>query len=148
MRADVHNKLCIQPVALLDIVAANVTRFRERRGYSQDQLGRLVGVHRNTIMNLEARKFKGLRTQTLEDIANALGVEVKDLILPAEEILPAEVQASLDAFLASDSAENVVQEEREKLQRAALGAKWGPLTSKGWMFALEAMRSRKSGGSK
>lgn len=55
------------------IFAANVTRIRERRGLTQEQLGWAAGIHQTAVARIES----GERKPTLETIFKlAAGLEV------------------------------------------------------------------------
>lgn len=57
----------------------NIRRIREERGMSQRALADRAGVVKSTIYEAEAGRHIP-RIQTLEKIANALGVEIADLL--------------------------------------------------------------------
>lgn len=85
---ETHSTLCwagVDPLTLL--VAANVKRLRDAAvpKMSQERLGELAGVHKNTINRLETGK-QTIELPTLMALAEALGVAVADLIAaPVEE---------------------------------------------------------------
>jgi transcriptional regulator with XRE-family HTH domain len=49
------------------------------RGFSQEELGARAGLHRNYIGSVE-RNEKNISIDTIERLANALGVDVLDLL--------------------------------------------------------------------
>lgn len=60
------------------IFGANVRRFREARGWSQDQLSEVSGLHRTYISGIE----RGIRNPTLKivhEVAAALGIKISQL---------------------------------------------------------------------
>jgi transcriptional regulator with XRE-family HTH domain len=57
----------------------NIRRIREERGMSQRALADRAGVVKSTIYEAEAGRHIP-RIQTLEKIADALGVEIADLL--------------------------------------------------------------------
>jgi transcriptional regulator with XRE-family HTH domain len=57
----------------------NIRHIREARGMSQRALADRAGVVKSTIYEAEAGRHIP-RIQTLEKIANALGVEIADLL--------------------------------------------------------------------
>jgi transcriptional regulator with XRE-family HTH domain len=57
----------------------NIRHIREERGMSQRALADRAGVVKSTIYEAEAGRHIP-RIQTLEKIANALGVEIADLL--------------------------------------------------------------------
>ena len=54
-------------------------QVRRAKGFTQAQLAQASGVHRVTISRLESGKFSA-NVETLEKLANALGVTVGDLV--------------------------------------------------------------------
>ena len=57
------------------VFGANVRRFREARGWSQEQLSEMSGLHRTYISGIE----RGVRNPTVKivhEIAMALGIKV------------------------------------------------------------------------
>lgn len=56
------------------VVAQNIRRFREARGFSQEELAHRIGINRNYIGRLE-REEHSPTVEMLERIAKALGIE-------------------------------------------------------------------------
>jgi len=56
-----------------------VREERERKGYSQEKLGEIAGVHRTYIGMIE-RAEKNITLTNMERIARALGKRVNDLV--------------------------------------------------------------------
>lgn len=52
---------------------------RTKRGLSQEKLAEIAGLHKNTIGAIERGEFS-VSIKTLEQLAEALGVEFDDLI--------------------------------------------------------------------
>jgi transcriptional regulator with XRE-family HTH domain len=63
--------------------AAKLTRFREEQVLSQRELARTAGVTHATVWRLE-NGFDRARPLTVRKLAEALGVEPKELILREE----------------------------------------------------------------
>ncbi len=66
-------------MAIQHILGANVRRIRERKGWSQDMLSEVSGLHRTYISGIE----RGVRNPTVtivERIAEALDVPPPELI--------------------------------------------------------------------
>jgi transcriptional regulator with XRE-family HTH domain len=61
--------------------AVNLRSARMARGFSQEELGARAGLHRNYIGSVE-RNEKNISIDTIERLANALGVDVLDLLSP------------------------------------------------------------------
>ncbi len=61
--------------------AVNLRAARLARGFSQEELGARAGLHRNYIGSVE-RNEKNISIDTIERLANALGVDVLDLLAP------------------------------------------------------------------
>jgi transcriptional regulator with XRE-family HTH domain len=66
---------------ILDIVAKNIKTLRLDKDLSQEELADKANLHRTYISLLE-RKKKNVSIKILEKIANALEVEISDLIKP------------------------------------------------------------------
>jgi transcriptional regulator with XRE-family HTH domain len=58
-------------------LGARLAQIRGQRGLTQPELAAKVGVHKNTIFNIE--KTGSARFHTLEVIARALDVEISEL---------------------------------------------------------------------
>ncbi|MCA9049522.1 MAG: helix-turn-helix domain-containing protein [Planctomycetaceae bacterium] len=61
--------------------AVRIIRLREQLGLSQAELARRAGLHRNTIVKLEAGKGYRPAVKTIQQIANALSVDPADITL-------------------------------------------------------------------
>lgn len=64
---------------LLGVLAANIVRLRGEQGMSQEALAERSGMHR-TFISLIERRGRNITLGTVEAIANALGVEVRELL--------------------------------------------------------------------
>ncbi|MDB5438455.1 MAG: putative HTH-type transcriptional regulator y4dJ [Caulobacteraceae bacterium] len=60
-------------------VAANIKRLRTERELSQEELAHRAGMDRTYISQIE-RGVKSPTVETLEKVANGLGVTISDLI--------------------------------------------------------------------
>lgn len=60
-------------------VALNIRKFRRGNGLSQEKLADLCGLHRTYIGSVE-RSERNITIENLDRIANALGVDARDLI--------------------------------------------------------------------
>ncbi len=56
-----------------------IRELREARGWSQEKLAYTAGVSLGTIQNAEGGR--GVRSQTLQKIADALGLQIGDLFV-------------------------------------------------------------------
>ena len=63
--------------------ARRVRLFRAARGWSQEVLAELCGLHRNYIGSVE-RAEHNVGLDNIEKIAHALGVSIRDLVDPEE----------------------------------------------------------------
>ncbi len=132
---------------LLANLAANVRRLRDARDWSLMDLVRRcqaagAKVTKNTILNLENRKLKSIRSDTIEGLAAGFGVHYAELILPEH---PPAGGVSLDSFLSSDLGRGTTDDEADQLRREAR-LPWGPPpTMKAWLKALELVRARREG---
>lgn len=61
-------------------IAKNIKRFRQEKDISQDRLSKLADLSLNTIVNIESGGNPNPTIETLNKIANALGVKVDDLL--------------------------------------------------------------------
>ncbi len=66
---------------LLALLAANVRGLRKSRGFSQEKLGEVCGLHRTYVGSVE-RGERNITLSSLEVLAQALGVTVPDLLAP------------------------------------------------------------------
>ena len=66
---------------ILEIVAKNIKTLRLDKNLSQEELANKANLHRTYISLLE-RKKKNVSIRILEKIADALEVEISDLIKP------------------------------------------------------------------
>jgi transcriptional regulator with XRE-family HTH domain len=62
------------------MLAENIKRFRKQRGISQEELAREAGVTYSTLIKLESGSNKNPTVKTLQQIAQALGVTLDDLV--------------------------------------------------------------------
>ena len=67
-------------------VGANIAAYRKLKGWTQAQLGEILGIGTDSLCRIE-RGTMAPRFQRLEDIADALGCTVSDLFRTPEEIL-------------------------------------------------------------
>lgn len=63
---------------------AKIKKLREEQGLSIRKLAVIADVHRNTLQEIEAGQKSVVKTSTIENIANALGVDPKTLFLGGE----------------------------------------------------------------
>jgi DNA-binding XRE family transcriptional regulator len=61
-------------------IAKNIKKFRQEKSISQDRLSKLADLSLNTIVNIESGGNPNPTIETLNKIANALGVKVDDLL--------------------------------------------------------------------
>jgi len=64
---------------ILELFAENVQRYRKERQISQEKLAEFAGVHRTYIGMIE-RAEKNITLRNIEKIANALNVEIVELL--------------------------------------------------------------------
>ncbi|MEM4230746.1 MAG: helix-turn-helix transcriptional regulator [Candidatus Pacearchaeota archaeon] len=64
----------------ISIIAKNIKKFRKKRGISQDKLSKLAGVTLHTITKIESGATPDPRIGTVKKIADALGLNIDDLI--------------------------------------------------------------------
>jgi transcriptional regulator with XRE-family HTH domain len=61
-------------------IAANIRKYRNKLGMSQDRLSKLADVTYNTIIKIDSGANKNPTIETLAKIAKGLNVGVDDLI--------------------------------------------------------------------
>ena len=61
-------------------IAQNIKKKRKQKGLSQDKLSKLASVAYNTVVKIESGENPNPTIDTLRKIAEALKVEVDDLI--------------------------------------------------------------------
>ncbi len=64
---------------LQKVVGRNLRAYRKKKGLSQEDFADFVGVHRTYMGGLE-RGERNLTLQSLERLAEALGVDVRELL--------------------------------------------------------------------
>lgn len=67
---------------LIHCFAANVKHYRKEKGYSQEQLAELSGLHRTYISALEREK-RNISIDNIEKIAKALNLDAYLLLIPS-----------------------------------------------------------------
>lgn len=60
------------------VIGDKILKFRERAGYTQEQLAEMVGVDTKTISNIEGGRTS-IRLDLIEQIGAVLGFAVPDL---------------------------------------------------------------------
>jgi transcriptional regulator with XRE-family HTH domain len=58
-------------------LAMRITKLREKRGLSQQQLANLMGTSQQAISRIESGEYEGFTLKTLEKIAEATGTRIK-----------------------------------------------------------------------
>ena len=69
------------PAADLRALGVEVARLRRERSMSIDRLAEATGVHRKTIIEVEAGRVAA-KISTIHGIAHALGVPLPELVAP------------------------------------------------------------------
>lgn len=64
----------------LSTIAKNIRQHRKKLGLSQDKLSKLAGVAYNTIVKIESGENPNPTIDTLQKIAKALNISVKELL--------------------------------------------------------------------
>lgn len=64
----------------IPIIAKNIKKYREKKGISQDKISKLAGVTLHTITKIESGATPDPRIETVKKIAQALGINVDDLV--------------------------------------------------------------------
>ena len=63
----------------LSTIAKNIRLLRKEKGFSQDRLSKEAEVAYNTIIKIESGENPNPTVDTLERVANALGVSIEKL---------------------------------------------------------------------
>lgn len=58
-------------------LAMKITKLREKKGLSQQELARLMGTSQQAISRIESGEYEGFTLKTLEKIAEATGTRIK-----------------------------------------------------------------------
>lgn len=77
----------IPPTSARQRISCNLKRLRLVRGLSQEKTAELANFHRTYVSQLE-RCVTNISIDGLERLAHALGVDVVDLLQPAEPEMP------------------------------------------------------------
>ena len=64
----------------LSTIGKNIRRYRKKLGLSQDKLSKIAGVAYNTIVKIESGENSNPTIETLTKIAEALNIDVNDLL--------------------------------------------------------------------
>jgi transcriptional regulator with XRE-family HTH domain len=64
-----------------DLLAENLLAFRRLRGWSQEELAHEAGLHRTFVAHVE-RRVRNIALDNVEKLAQALDVEVHELLMP------------------------------------------------------------------
>lgn len=108
-------------------VGRNVRRYRQRLGLSQEALAKKAGVYRLTINFIETGRTETVGSDTLQLLADALGVSVDELTRDGDQPAVAPIEPLLTAFLASPLAQQLappVTEEEMAWLRSLPGIIW------------------------
>ena len=88
------------------LLGARIKELRKARGLSQDRLSEKVGIDPKHLSRIEVgNSYPSL--DTLEKIAQALGVQAKDLFEFVQERTNKELQGSITTMLKEASPENL-----------------------------------------
>lgn len=69
--------------SLRAVLAENIKAFRREKGFSQEELAELCGLHRTYIGSVE-RQERNVTLSTLEVLASTFGVTVSELLTKQE----------------------------------------------------------------
>ena len=64
----------------LSTIAKNIKQQRKKIGFSQDKLSKLASVAYNTIVKIESGENPNPTIDTLQKIAKALNISIKELL--------------------------------------------------------------------
>ncbi len=69
---------------IIKVFGQNVRKYRNVRGYSQEELAAVSGLHRTYISDIERFK-RSISLDNIQRIADALGIETYRLFVPDDE---------------------------------------------------------------
>jgi len=121
----------------------NMRRLRDRANISQDALAEKASLSRGTIAQIETFRAKATRYETIERLAKALGVTVRELTSMPQGEGPADPY--IKEFLESPLAKQLQLTDNEKRWLGSLpGISWmgdapTPMT---FFYMVEALRRR------
>lgn len=69
----------LPPASDLSALGVEIARQRRAKGWSIDRLAEAAGVHRKTVIEVEAGRVAA-KVSTVHALAHALGVDVGDLV--------------------------------------------------------------------
>jgi transcriptional regulator with XRE-family HTH domain len=118
------------------LVARNVKRLRDARGWTQGELCSATGgaITQGQLSRFERGEVGDIGSGRLAAIARALGVSVTELHAPDGT----EPNPSLERFLRSDLASDITDEERAALARTSWDSTDAPPAA--WYHLLQALR--------
>ena len=58
-------------------LAMKITKLREKKGLSQQQMAKLMGTSQQAISRIESGEYEGFTLKTLEKVAEATGTQLK-----------------------------------------------------------------------
>lgn len=76
--------MCILSMSARLNFSKNLKKYRLEKGLSQEDLANECGLHRTYVSSVE-RGERNITVDSMEKLAIALGVELKDLISPNDE---------------------------------------------------------------
>ncbi len=79
----------MQPSHLDQVLGLEIKRRRTDKGWSQEYLAEVTGLHRTYISQLE-RGLKSPSVRVLSHLTNALGLTMSDFLQAVEELLNAD----------------------------------------------------------
>ena len=59
------------------MLAMKISKLREKKGLSQQQMAKLMGTSQQAVSRIESGEYEGFTLKTLEKIAEATGTKVK-----------------------------------------------------------------------
>ena len=69
-----------------DIIRHNIKKLREEAGLTQQQLADKAGISMNFVAKIESKKMqRGFTIVSLGRIADALGLDIRELLKPVNE---------------------------------------------------------------
>ncbi len=69
---------------ILKVFGSNVRKYRNNRGYSQEELAEICGLHRTYISDVERFK-RSISLDNIQKLADALGVETYLLFIEGKD---------------------------------------------------------------
>ena len=76
---------------MIETLAKNLKRYRQFKGLTQSELGKIVGLTKDTISKIEVGKQENIGLKYLELICKELNIGVEQLFLKEAQVKPIQI---------------------------------------------------------